>query len=102
MGDGIDGRSDVYSLGAVLYEAAAGRPPFSGRSTLDILEKVVKHRPPAPREVEPSVDPGLEAVILRAMDKNPDRRYPTALALAEALEAWARGAADVWRSMLPT
>lgn len=102
MGDGIDGRSDVYSLGAVLYEAAAGRPPFSGRSTLDILDKVVKLTPPAPREVDPSVDPGLEAVILRAMDKNPDRRYPTALALAEALEAWARGAPDLWHSMLPT
>jgi serine/threonine-protein kinase len=99
MNDVIDGRSDVYSLGAVLYEAATGRAPFTGRSTMEVLEKVVRQRPAPPREVEPQVDPELEGIILKAMDKDPARRYPKAKGLADALEGWAARASD-WYSML--
>jgi serine/threonine-protein kinase len=101
MNDVIDGRTDVYSLGAVLYEAVTGRSPFSGRSTADILEKVVKVQPPSPRQVAPQVPPELEAIILKAMDKAPDRRYPSAKDLADALQDWAGRASD-WFSMLPS
>lgn len=102
MGDVIDARSDVYSLGAVMYEAVTGRAPFVGRSTAEVLEKVVKAAPAAPRSVEPSVDEELEKIVLKAMDKDPARRYSTAKDLADALEDWARGAQDVWYSMLPS
>lgn len=99
---GIDGRSDVYSLGAVLYEAVTGRPPFDGRGTLEILEKVVRDAPVPPRGLDPSIDPGLEAIILRSLEKDPAARYPTAEAMADALEAWARATPDAWTSMVPT
>jgi serine/threonine-protein kinase len=101
MNDVIDGRTDIYSLGAVLYEACTGRAPFNGRSTPEILEKVVKNAPPAPRAVEPQVDAGLERIIVKAMDKDPNRRYPTAKEMADALQEWAGSAAD-WYSMLPS
>ena len=98
LNDVIDTRTDVYSLGAVLYEAVTGRPPFSGRSTLEILERVRDSRPQTPRECDPSVPKVLEGVIVRAMDKDPDRRYPTAEALAGALEQWAETQPDLFGS----
>lgn len=99
MNDVIDGRSDVYSLGAVLYEAVTGRAPFAGRSTPEILEKVAKVSPPAPRLVDPSLDPELERIVVKAMDKDPGRRYPTAKDFADALHEWSARASD-WFSML--
>jgi len=99
MNDVIDGRSDVYSLGAVLYEAVTGRAPFTGRSTPEILEKVAKVAPPAPRLLDPSLDPELERIVLKAMDKDPARRYATAKDFADALHEWSSRASD-WFSML--
>jgi serine/threonine-protein kinase len=101
MNDVIDGRSDVYSLGAVLYEAVTGRAPFTGRSTPEILEKVAKVSPPAPRLLEPRLDVELERIILRAMDKDPARRYSSAKDFADALHGWSAQASD-WFSMLPS
>ncbi len=101
LSDVIDVRSDVYSLGVVLYHAVTGRVPFVGRSAAEILEKVVRVAPPAPRAAEPSVDPGLERIILKAMDKDPARRYAGAKDFADALQAWARTARD-WTSVLPS
>lgn len=99
-GDGLDPRSDVYALGAVLYEAATHRAPFKGSSTIDILKKVERLEPPPPREMDPAVDPVLECCILRAMAKERDRRYSTALELAQDLERWIRSVPD-WYSILP-
>lgn len=99
LDDVVDVRSDVYSLGAVLYHAVTGCVPFAGDSVAGILRKVLYAAPPPPRTVDPSLDPGLEAVILRSMDKDPARRYATAREFAGALRAWAQTARD-WDSVL--
>jgi serine/threonine-protein kinase len=100
MTDLLDGRTDIYSLGAVLYETATGRAPFKGSSTIDILEKVARTEPVRPREIDPAIHPGLEECILRAMAKDPKDRFPTAAAFADGLHAWIRSTPD-WYSIIP-
>jgi serine/threonine-protein kinase len=91
-GPAARGRStDIYSLGATLYEVVAGRPPFAGATFAEILQKVLHDDPPAPRFLNRDVPPDVEAVILRAMDKEPWRRYATAKELAEDLDRCLRG-----------
>ena len=101
LGKTADARSDVYSLGAVLYEAVTGRAPFVGRSTQEVLTKVSRSVPPRPRKVERTVDEAMEAIILKAMDKNPAGRYPTAAGFADALDAWSKATRESWNTMLP-
>ncbi|MBI5366422.1 MAG: serine/threonine protein kinase, partial [Planctomycetes bacterium] len=83
--------SDLFSLGAVLYEAATGERPFKGESTASILFAVIDRDPPRPRTLVPSLSVDLETVILRCLEKNPARRYPSAAALADDLSAWLDG-----------
>ncbi len=82
----LDGRSDLYALGLVFFELAVGRRPFEAESTLEILEMHRSAPPPDPEVERPGLTPGLSAVILRCLEKNPDDRFPSAGALRRALE----------------
>lgn len=82
----IDRRTDIYSLGAVLYRGLTGRPPFKARSVLALLKRVMMDAPRRARELNPDIDPELEAIVMRCLEKKRRRRYQTAADLAEALE----------------
>jgi tetratricopeptide (TPR) repeat protein len=86
----IDRRSDVYSLGATLYEALTGRPPFTGVNPYQILKRIETKEPVAPRKLDPRIDGDLETIVLKCLEKEPERRYATARELAEDLERYQR------------
>ncbi|MCX6951063.1 MAG: WD40 repeat domain-containing serine/threonine protein kinase [Verrucomicrobia bacterium] len=83
--------SDVYSLGAVLYEMLVGRPPFVGDSPAAILAAVTGRDPVSPSQIRPGLPRDLETIVLKALEKEPAARYASARALAEDLEAFAQG-----------
>jgi serine/threonine-protein kinase len=78
--------SDVYSLGALLYELLTGRPPFQAASVVDVLLMVRSEEPIRPRLLNRKIDPDLEMICLKCLEKRPEHRYGSALALAEDLE----------------
>jgi len=86
-----DARSDVYSLGAVLYELQVGRPPFQSDSMAQLLRMIVEDDPLRPRRVKPSVPAEIEAICLKCLCKEPERRYQTAGALADDIRRYLRG-----------
>src|SRR5206468_3140031 len=84
----IDRRSDVYGLGAILYEVLTGRAPFEGAKTTEILRRVIEEEPPRPRAVVPATPPALEAICLRAIAKRQADRYGSASELADDVRRW--------------
>jgi WD40 repeat protein len=81
----IDHRTDIYSLGATLYELATRRPAFTGPTPVDVLLQVIEREPVPPRQLDPAVPRDLETIILKAMAKRPGDRYASAADLAEDL-----------------
>lgn len=92
QGDALDARADVYSLGAVLYEMIAGRPPFTGSSVVEVVRKHVEEQPEPLGDHIESADHAVAAVVMRAMSKDPDVRYEDAGEMLRDLERVERGA----------
>jgi serine/threonine-protein kinase len=86
-GQQADARSDVYSLGTVLYELLSGRVPFIGSSFIDVARMHVAETPPAIRSLNPAVPPRVAAAVHRALEKEPGRRFPSMVSFVAELEA---------------
>ncbi len=84
----LDRRSDVYSLGVILYEMLSGRPPFQGTSPAHVLVRVLQEEAEPLRKIAPSVPPDLETIITKCLEKDPARRYDSARALTTWTIGW--------------
>src|SRR6516165_3329744 len=85
---GISSVTDVYGLGAVLYQLLTGQPPFAGGATYETIKLLLDTEPKQPRLINPKIDRDLSTICLKCLEKDPKRRYSSALALAEDLERW--------------
>ena len=86
--------TDVYGLGAVLYQLLTGQPPFAGGTTYETVKLLLETEPRRPRLLNPKIDRDLSAICLKCLEKDPQRRYPAAAGLAEDLEHWLKHEPD--------
>ncbi|HKO56398.1 MAG TPA: serine/threonine-protein kinase, partial [Thermoanaerobaculia bacterium] len=86
LGKGIDPRSDLFSLGVVLYEAATGRMPFAGETITETITRIIRDEPEEPRRVNPAISAGLNAIIAKCLRKDREDRFASAAELSAALD----------------
>src|SRR5437667_7626089 len=85
---GLTSATDIYGLGAVFYHLVTGHPPFAGGTTYETVRLLLETDPRQPRLLNPKIDRDLNTICLKCLEKDPKRRYSSALALAEDLERW--------------
>ncbi len=99
-GKQVDGRSDIFALGVILYELVTGEKPFPGQNITTVIYKVVNEEPVPPRQLEPSIHPGLSAIITRALAKEPTARFQSCGEMLTALKGYRNyGPSDPQASM---
>ncbi len=94
-GHEVDHRTDLFSLGVVLYEMSAGRTPFQGKTAALVFESILNRQPVPVREINPEIPPALDAIIARLLEKSADARYPSAASLLQDLQRVREGALTI-------
>jgi serine/threonine-protein kinase len=94
---GIDGRADLYTVGVILYRMLAGVPPFTSESVVELIRKQIEERPVPPSRHREGLPPALDRIIMRLLEKSPDKRYASALEVLEDLDREFPAGASAWR-----